>query len=145
MLKSGSAAPIHGRNHGIRIWRAGFFAFSIVFAAFTPAAMAGEANVVDVKIHAETGGTYRFDVTVEHADEGWEHYADQWDVVDDAGNVFGSRKLLHPHVNEQPFARSLSGVSLPDGLTHVTIRAHDSVHGFGGREVTLPIPGRGDG
>ncbi|WP_244423258.1 hypothetical protein [Nitratireductor aquibiodomus] len=72
-------------------------------------------------------------------------YADQWDVLDDAGNVLGSRKLLHPHVNEQPFTRSLSGVSLPDGLTHVTIRARDSVHGFGGREVTLPIPGRGDG
>ncbi|EIM78145.1 hypothetical protein A33O_00085 [Nitratireductor aquibiodomus RA22] len=71
-MKPGSAAPIHGRLPGIREWRAGFFAFSIVFATFTSAVTAGEADVVDVKIVAETGGTYRFDVTAEHADEGWE-------------------------------------------------------------------------
>ncbi|MBN7776829.1 hypothetical protein JYP49_06150 [Nitratireductor aquimarinus] len=103
---------------------------------------AGEADVVAVEIIADGDGTHRFDVTVEHGDEGWEHYADRWDVLDDAGRVIASRTLLHPHVNEQPFTRSLSGVALPGGLDHVTVRAHDTVHGLGGRIMRVAIPGR---
>ena len=89
---------------------------------------------------ARTGSGWRFDVTVRHADEGWEHYADAWQVIDPAGGeVLGQRILAHPHENEQPFTRSLSGVSVPDGMRSVTIRANDSVHGEGGREITVKL------
>ncbi len=56
------------------------------------------------------------------------------------GTVLGTRKLLHPHVDEQPFTRSLSGVAIPDDVAEVTIRAHDNVHGYGGQELTVPVP-----
>lgn len=114
----------------------------IAMLAGSLAASAGEADVENVRVMAEPGGTYRFDVTVRHADEGWDHYADRWEVVGDGGEVHGTRVLLHPHVDEQPFERSEAGVAIPDGIAKVTVRAHDSVHGFGGREMTVPLPGR---
>jgi len=78
-----------------------------------------------------TGKTWRFDVTLKHADEGWQHYADGWSILDDKGTLLGHRRLLHPHVDEQPFTRSLGNVPIPRGVTHVLIRPHDLVHGDG--------------
>ena len=101
-------------------------------------AAAGEADVTDVEIVKESNGSYRFNVTVSHQDSGWDHYADKWDVVAPDGTILGTRTLLHPHVEEQPFTRSLTGVKIPDSISEVTIRAHDSVHGYGGTEVTIP-------
>lgn len=99
---------------------------------------AGEAHVLDVKVD-NNNGLYRFDVTVRHADTGWKHYANKWDVVADDGTVLGTRTLYHPHVNEQPFTRSLGNISIPPGVKTVTIRAHDLVHGYGGKTVKLDI------
>ncbi len=100
---------------------------------------AGEADVVEVQAVPESAGSWRFNVTVRHADTGWDHYADQWQVVAPDGRVLGTRVLLHPHENEQPFTRSLGGVKIPPEVTQVTVRAGDSVHGFGGKEVAVDL------
>ena len=112
----------------------------LVCAAVVPAAHAGEADVVGVAIHAESGGTWRFDVTVRHADTGWDHYADGWDVLAPDGTVLGTRTLFHPHVGEQPFTRSLGGVAIAAGIAEVTVRAHDKAHGYGGEAVSVAVP-----
>lgn len=104
------------------------------------AAGAGEADVVGVKIAKEAASTYRFDVTVRHDDKGWDHYANKWDVVAPDGTVLGTRVLAHPHETEQPFTRSLSGVRIPEGVAKVTLRAHDSVHKYGGAEMSVDVP-----
>ncbi len=114
--------------------------FAILLMILCPAAMAGEADVVDVEVTKRGDGQFRFEVTVRHADEGWEHYADRWDVVGPDGEVLGVRELAHPHVNEQPFTRSLGGVAIPAGVSEVTVRARDSVHGYGGAEITVDVP-----
>jgi hypothetical protein len=114
------------------------FCSSIILAS--PPAIAGEADVVGVKIIREGTGTYRFDVTVRHGDEGWKHYADGWDVVAPDGTVLGTRELAHPHESEQPFTRSLAGVRIPETVNQVTLRAHDSVHGNGGAEMRIEVP-----
>ena len=106
-----------------------------------PGAGAGEADVVAAEALPEGPGLWRFNVTVRHADEGWDHYADQWDVVGPDGTVYGTRVLLHPHETEQPFTRSLGGVAIPAGVTSVTLRAHDKLHG-GGAEFTITLPER---
>lgn len=103
-------------------------------------APAGEADVVGAEVVPEGGGTWRFHVTVAHGDTGWDHYADKWEVLGPAGQVLGTRTLLHPHENEQPFTRSLGGVKIPDDVSELTLRAHDSVHGTGGRELTITLP-----
>jgi hypothetical protein len=104
------------------------------------AAHAGEADVMKVEVVRLGDGTYRFDVTLSHHDDGWDHYADKWDVVGQDNTVLETRTLYHPHVNEQPFTRSLSGVKVPAGTDEVTIRAHDSVHEYGGRVVKVVLP-----
>jgi hypothetical protein len=60
-------------------------------------------------------------------------------VVAPDGSVLATRILQHPHVDEQPFTREIRGVRVPAGVERVRIRARDSVHGLGGREVTLSL------
>ena len=100
---------------------------------------AGEADVIDVKVVKVDADVYRFSVTVRHEDEGWDHYADRWDILDMEGNNLGSRVLMHPHEDEQPFTRSKT-LSLPMHVEKVRIRAHDKVHGTGGAEIGVIIP-----
>jgi hypothetical protein len=105
-------------------------------------AFAGEADVVKVDVDVKSQGVYNFSVTVSHEDTGWEHYADRWEVVDNDGNILQTRVLHHPHVNEQPFTRSLAGVEIPDHIDKLNVRAHDSVHEYGGRVVSVDLRGR---
>ena len=104
-------------------------------------AFANQAKVVDVNVTSNQD-SFRFDVTLRHDDAGWDHYADGWEVLSPAGDVLGKRVLAHPHVSEQPFTRSLSGVKIPQELSTVTIRAHDSVHGYNKKVVEVSLPGR---
>jgi hypothetical protein len=112
----------------------------IPFFLFSTLAHAGKADVLKVEVKKTTAGLYQFEVTVSHADEGWEHYADKWDVLSPDGTVLGTRTLFHPHVDEQPFTRYLVGVKVPEGVNEVTVRAHDLVHGYGGKSVTVAVP-----
>lgn len=105
-----------------------------------------DADVLFVEARETGPGVWSFSVTVAHPDTGWEDYADGWDVVLPDGTVAKpnpddpfTRLLLHPHENEQPFTRSQSGIEIPDGVEIVTVRAHDLVDGFGGREVRVDI------
>ena len=124
----------------MRCLRTGAAQVSIVLCALYSPAVAGEADVVTVEATKQAPGTYRFDVTVRHADEGWNHFADNWQIVAPDGTVLATRVLAHPHVGEQPFTRSLSSVEMPTGVRTVAVRAHDSVHGNGGAEATVAIP-----
>lgn len=99
------------------------------------------AAVIDARARETSPGTWSFDVTVVHNDEGWDHYADAWEVRDaETDELYGSRELLHPHVTEMPFTRSLGGVAIPADVPAVRIRARCNVHGFGGEELVLELP-----
>ena len=112
----------------------------LVISLLQPALiLAGEADVVGVKASAGKDGTWSFSVTVRHDDEGWDHYADRWEVLGPDGEVLATRVLYHPHVEEQPFTRSLGGVKIPKGVKEVVIRAHDLVHGYGGEEAMVTL------
>ena len=74
---------------------------------------------------------WRFSVTLNHGDTGWEHYADAWEIRLPDCTVLGTRILHHPHVEEMPFSRSLSGVTIPRSAAQVLIYPRDSVHGWG--------------
>lgn len=91
---------------------------------------ADQAKIEAVKA-TQSGAGWRFDVTLSHPDSGWDHYADGWRVLDINGRELGLRVLAHPHVHEQPFTRSLSGVTLREGSSQVQIQARCSVDGWG--------------
>ncbi|MFV2032471.1 MAG: hypothetical protein ACC663_08240 [Gammaproteobacteria bacterium] len=100
-------------------------------------AYSGEVTIVDVEVSCTKD--CMFSVTLQHADEGWEHYANQWDVVTLDGKLIKSRVLIHPHVDEQPFTRSLSGVKIPQGMKAVKIRAKDTIHGYARQEYIVEL------
>ncbi len=100
---------------------------------------AGEAEVVDAKARCSQR-VCTISATVRHDDTGWDHYANHWRVLTPGGKEIAIRVLHHPHENEQPFTRSLGQVRIPPGIDHVLIEAHDSVHDYGGRRFTLPLP-----
>lgn len=82
-----------------------------------------------VILSADLNGT-RLSVTLSHGDTGWDHYADGWQVMTPDGTEIGYRTLHHPHVDEQPFTRSLQ-ITVPERARALHIRPHDSVHGWG--------------
>lgn len=107
---------------------------------------AANADVEFVRAVRSADGTWTFHVTVRHPDAGWQDYADGWDVVlpdgaavkPDPDSPF-TRLLTHPHETEQPFTRSQSGITIPPDVTQVTVRAHDLMDGWGGREVAVDL------
>jgi hypothetical protein len=114
-------------------------ALLFALAATSSPALAGEADVIAVTAHCTAIGTCDFDATVLHADVGLRHYADRFEVLAPDGEVLGVRVLEHPHVHEQPFVRRLVGVEIPEGIREVTLRARDSQHGYGGREMRVKL------
>ena len=112
--------------------------------------MLNTANADDVKIlsadfHNSGDELWSVKVTLKHDDSGWEHYADNWRVVDDEGNILGDRILHHPHVDEQPFTRGLGGVNIPKDMTIVYIEAHDKVHGWTSSRLKVDLSNATDG
>ena len=107
-----------------------FFVFLVLGAEFFFGRVACADNVSILNVESSCiDQICTFNVTLEHDDAGWEHYADFWQIVSADGIELGKRVLLHPHVNEQPFTRSLSGVNIPKDIKTVWVEAHDSVHG----------------
>jgi hypothetical protein len=69
-----------------RSWR---FGLGLTACLLARIAVAGEAAMVALEATPEATGTWRFSVAVRHADTGWEHYADKWQVLGPDGAVLG--------------------------------------------------------
>ncbi|WP_197917410.1 hypothetical protein [Thiosulfatihalobacter marinus] len=89
-----------------------------------------DAPIIESASATRIADGWRFDVTLTHPDTGWDHYADGWRAETEGGSVLGTRELVHPHVDEQPFTRSLSPVALADGIATVLIRARCNIDGW---------------
>ena len=116
--------------------------FAMVISVYTFGGMsvvnAGEVEIVKVNAEKQRAG-WVFNVTLKHGDTGWDHYADAWRVVTEDGKELGTRTLYHPHVDEQPFTRSLGDVTIPADVSAVYIEAHDKVHGWGKQRYRVKI------
>lgn len=93
-------------------------------------AQANEVEITNVVAHQSTDKTWTFAVTLKHGDTGWDHYANEWQVIAPDNKILATRTLYHPHVNEQPFTRNTSGVEIPASMETVRIIAKDTVHGL---------------
>lgn len=105
---------------------------------FSITASANDVAIKGVQFNYTSGG-WTVHVTLKHDDSGWDHYADAWRVVDGKGNILGMRTLYHPHVKEQPFTRSLSGLIISDKFDEVYVEAHDKVHGWSKDRVKVTL------
>ncbi|MGA9411008.1 MAG: hypothetical protein WBV78_11250 [Roseobacter sp.] len=113
---------------------------ALIVMAATNAANAEPPQIDNVSARQSSDGTWRFDVTISHPDTGWDHYADGWRVLDMDGNQLGMRVLHHPHVEEQPFTRSLSGVRIPEGVRQVQVQARDKPDGWNADTKLIMLP-----
>lgn len=113
----------------------GLFLFATVLVSVD----ANEVEVVDVKASQSNDKTWQFSVTLKHADEGWDHYANEWQVIAPDNKILGTRTLYHPHVTEQPFTRSLDGVKIPANIKTVRVIARDTVHGLSTKAAQVEL------
>ncbi|QMU61371.1 MAG: hypothetical protein GKR92_06560 [Gammaproteobacteria bacterium] len=106
---------------------------------FSSVCFASEVEIIQVKTEKTTAQKYNVTVTLEHADEGWEHYANAWRIYSAEGELIGERTLHHPHVKEQPFTRSLLGITIPSEHSEVEIVAVCSKTGESKKSYTLKL------
>ncbi len=127
-------------KHDFTRWRVKAINSLIVFfLCLSAKAFASETYIEAVQVKKIANGTYNFSVTLKHADKSWEHYANLWQVETLQGELIAKRVLHHPHISEQPFTRSLSGVSIPSELKQVVIVAGCTVEGINSKKVLVKL------
>jgi hypothetical protein len=124
---------------GNRVNKVASFAVWLLLASiFSGVSFAGDVAVMQVRFE-HRGDSWHVNTTLRHADTGWSHYADAWRVVDEKGKIFGTRTLYHPHVDEQPFTRSLGNIKIPKGVTVVFVEGHDKEHGWAKQRIRVDL------
>lgn len=108
---------------------------TILALSLMPMSLAADPATITAAEARPGSGGWTVSVTLRHEDTGWDDYADGWRLLAPDGTVIATRVLVHPHVNEQPFTRSLSGVDLPYG--DVMVESSTNVTGWGGEKVPL--------
>lgn len=104
-----------------------------------------DADVLLVRALQEGETLWRFEVTIQHPDTGAKDRADGWELLlpddsvvkPDPGATF-TQDIDGP-IASQPVVHRLSGIEIPTGVAQIRVRAHDSVDGFGGRELVLDM------
>ena len=96
-----------------------------------------KAQVTFVSVSQQFDGSWCFKTSVRHNDEGWEHYANGWEIIDTSGNQLWERPLTHPHVNEQPFTRRLCDVQISPETQKLIVRAKCNKHSYGNKTITI--------
>lgn len=113
---------------------------AVLCSLFVSAYLAASETFIEAaSAKRNSNGSYHISVTLKHADKSWDHYANVWQVQSLAGEVLATRVLHHPHINEQPFTRSLSGVKLPEHVKVVEIVAGCTVDGLNSQKLTLRL------
>jgi len=111
----------------------------LAVSCMTGTVQASEATVVAVEMTEQAPQSWQVAVSVLHDDSGWEHYADKWRVVDEQGKLLAERTMLHPHVDEQPFTRSLDSVVISKAIGVVYIEVHDTQSAWASQRVELDL------
>jgi hypothetical protein len=120
-----------------------FFAGPLSIAAqSTDRALQKFPDVIEVKVQPSGSDIFNFDVTVSSPYDTPQRYADGFRVMGKDGQVYGVRKLVHDHEDEQPFTRDLYDVKIPRGVRVVVVQARDQKYGYGGKTIEVVLPGR---
>lgn len=99
-------------------------------------------DVIEVNVRATGDDRFTFQVTLSSPYDTPQRYADAFRVMTSNDTTLGVRELLHDHASEQPFTRSLTGVTVPSGVSQVIVQGRDQQYGYGGDTMTVVLPGR---
>lgn len=114
---------------------------ALLLAVALPGTAAADPAKIEGVAAVQRDDGWVISVTLRHTDTGWGDYADAWRVELVDGTVVAQRQIKHPHVTEQPFTRSQTGIVIPPGIDRVMIRAHTLTDGWGARRVELVLRG----
>lgn len=95
-----------------------------------------EANVLGVDWANTTDGTTLWVTLYKELDE-YDGIGDWWQIEDLDGNVIGSKQVSQ---NETHYTSNHT-ITVPPGIRYLVVRAHDSVHGYGGQAVVVDLEG----
>lgn len=110
----------------------------LLMLSATSAVFAGEVKILTADFKHTGDQTWNVSVTLKHADSSWDHYADDWRIVDTGGKIIADRVLAHPHIDEQPFTRSQGQIRLPTS-DMIYIEAHDKRHGWAPQRLPVDM------
>ncbi len=122
-----------------RLWLLVFVVLAGCGSSEAPAGETLHPDVIGAEATLDADGTWTVSATVSSPYDSPQRYADAWRVLDADGNQLAERILTHDHAGEQPFTRSLSGVSIPEDVDRIIIEGRDQQSGYGGdtAEVVL--------
>lgn len=103
----------------------------------------GETRLPDVlkaELTRTTGDRFTVAVTISSPYDSPDQYADGWRVQDENGKTLGEHQLGHDHASEQPFTRTQTDLTIPSGVSKVTVEGRDRSNGYGGKTVTVAVP-----
>lgn len=111
-------------------------------AADAPGPSSAQQRFPDIvgAMASRSGEQFSFSVTVSSPYDTPERYADAFRVRAMDGTVYGINELAHDHAGEQPFTRTLSGVTIPAGVAGVVVEGRDLLNGWGGGTRTVELP-----
>jgi hypothetical protein len=69
----------------------------------------------------------------------YRHFVNWWVIVGPKNEKIHKRNVEQPHPGGWPFTLLERGIKIPLGITQVTFKAHDKIHGYGPRTVTVDI------
>ena len=70
---------------------------------------ANEVEIVDVKAHQKNDKTWTFAVTLKHDDKGWDHYANEWQIIGNDNKIFGTRTCITRMLRSNPLLVTYRG------------------------------------
>jgi len=137
-VKGSNDLAFNQNKLGVKKFMLGLLSLSLASSLY-----ANDVNILAADLKHQGNNTWSLSVTLKHDDTGWDHYADNWRLVDSQGKVLGDRVLYHPHVNEQPFTRSLNAIHIPAAKLSageiLYVEAHDKVHGWTKKRLVLDL------
>lgn len=99
---------------------------------------AGEVALREARFEYQSG-TWTVNVTLAHADTGWDHYANAWRLVTESGRELASRALYHPHTDGKPFTDIHTNITIPATENILYVEACDSVHGWSKQRIRVDL------
>jgi len=106
---------------------------------FSASVSAGKPLVEAVVAECNQQRICKFEVTIRHADEGWAHFVNGFEIFSLQGERLAHEAFAGPHMREQSFTRTLRKVSIPPAVDTVIIRAHDIKHGESDRKYVMKL------
>lgn len=69
----------------------------------------------------------------------YRHFVDWWVIVGPKNEKIHKRVIDRPHPSGWPFKLLERGIKIPIGITQVTFKAHDRIHGESKKTITVDI------